>query len=93
MLLAWSAIEVDSVNTNVALVVRRVLWELASHGSRTTALGIVDRVRLASLEALGIRACLGASRILVNELNIGVLVAGNLEVIDGGLLLGDLAAT
>ena len=92
LLLTRSAVKVDSMNSNVAFLVRRVLRELAGHGSRTTALRVVDRVHLASLETLCVRASLGAPLVLVNELYIRVFVTRNLHVVDRGLLLRDLAA-
>ena len=80
------------MDTNVALIMGRVLWKLAGYGSGATALGVVDVIGSASRTFFGIGAGLRATFVFVDELYVGVFIDRDLEVGDGRLLLGNVFA-
>lgn len=90
-MLARGAVEAKALDTNVAGLMGRAGRQRALDRSRTTALSIVDTVHAASRARLDVRASLVAVCVAMGELNIGILVDGNLHVGDGGLLAGDRA--
>ena len=78
------------MNADIAGLMGRIVWQLVLYSSGTTALRVVNGVRFAGSTFLGVRASLIATLIGVYELDVGILVDGDLEVADGSLLLRDV---
>ena len=79
---AGRAVEVDFVDTHVALLMRSIGGNLAFHRSSTTTLGVLDRVLLAGLARHGVVALL-AVVVSVDKVHVSVLVDRHLQLIDG----------
>lgn len=91
-MLAWCAVEREALETDVAIFLLRSVRKLASDGGRATTLGIIDRIHSAGFQGLGVRACLVATSVAVDKLDISVFVTQDFHVCDGGLLLWNARA-